>query len=220
MARIQFIYYRNSMFIVLESIDGGGKGHQRIEVLDKLVRKKYKVKGAEFPIHNVFYETVVHPALQGETEMNKSSWVLSYLLDKTLYTDKISPFVGKKKKEIFVADGYFTTTIAYQSLLMGQVDLKRLIQYGNEFEIPVPDLAIYIDVEPQVAITRKHKEEGHDEGLDMFEKSIVKQRKLQTIFRKMAKEKIYCEWEQVDGNGAPEEVTSTIMKALAKRGIK
>lgn len=206
------------MFVVFESIDGGGKGRQRIEVSQKLADMGIEIKGAEFPIHNAFYETVIHPALQGETKMNKASWVLSYLLDKTLFTDNIVPYVGKNTN-VFIADGYFTTTIAYQSLLMEQVELDKLIEYGQEFEIPVPDLAIYLDVDPEVAIKRKQKEEGHDEGPDMFEKSIQKQKKLQGIFSKMAKENIYCEWEQVDGNGKVEEVTESIVEVLRKRSI-
>lgn len=208
------------MFIVFESIDGGGKGHQRIEILDRLAKAGLDVEGVEFPVHNAFYETVIHPALQGDAKMNKSSWVLSYLLDKTLYTDKIAPYTGKGKKKIFIADGYFTTTIAYQSLLMEQVELRKLIKYGEEFDIPVPDLAIYLDVKPEVAIARKNKEEGHDEGPDMFEKSIKKQKKLQNIFRKMVKEEIYCPWAQVDGNGTVEEVSNQILNILKSKGIK
>jgi len=207
------------MLLVIESIDGGGKGFQRIEVSDRLDKMGYKVKGAEFPIHNAFYETVIHPALQGETKMNTASWVLSYLLDKTLYTDNLAPFVGKDKKKFFIVDGYFTTTIAYQSMLMQQVELQKLIDYGAEFDIPRPDLAIYLDVDPEVAIARKNKEEGHDEGPDMFEKSVSKQKKLQEIFRKMVKEEIYCDWEQVDGNGTPKEVTDGIIEILKKRGL-
>lgn len=205
------------MFIVLESIDGGGKGFQRIEVTDYLVKKGLKVKSAEFPIHNAFYETVIHPALQGEYKMNRSSWVLSYLLDKTLYTDKINESLNKG--ELFIADGYFTTTIAYQSLLMKQVPLERLIQYGEEFEIPVPDLAVFLDVEPEIAMSRKHKEEGHEEGPDIFEKSIEKQRNLRKIFKRMVEEQIYCPWEIVDGNSTPDKVTKDILNVLKKNKI-
>ncbi len=207
------------MFIVLESIDGGGKGRQRIEVSD-LLSKHYgiDVKGVEFPIHNTFYETVIHPALQEETSMNGASWILSFLLDKTLEAPKIEPFVQKKGK-LFIADGYFTTTIAYQSLLMKQVPLERLLRYAEEFEIPTPDLAIFIDVDPEIAIERKNKEEGHDEGPDMFEKSIKKQEKLRDIFRKMAKDKIYCDWEIVNGNPSIEEVRDSIIQVLKDRNI-
>ena len=207
------------MFIVLESIDGGGKGRQRIEVSDFL-SKKYgiNVKGVEFPIHDAFYETVVHPALQKETTMNASSWVLSFLLEKTRYAHNIVPFVSKKGN-LFIADGYFTTTIAYQSLLMKQVPLDKLLQYAKDFEIPTPDLAIFLDVDPKIALERKNKEEGHDEGLDMFEESIEKQQKLRDIFKKMIDEKIYCDWEIVDGNESVENVRDSIIQVLKKRSI-
>ena len=207
------------MFIVLESIDGGGKGRQRIEVSDFL-SKKYgiNVKGVEFPIHDAFYETVVHPALQKETTMNASSWVLSFLLEKTRYAHNIVPFVSKKGN-LFIADGYFTTTIAYQSLLMKQVPLDKLLQYAKDFEIPAPDLSIFLDVDPRIALERKNKEEGHDEGLDMFEESIEKQQKLRDIFKKMVNEKIYCDWEMVDGNGSVEDVRDSIVEVLKKRSI-
>jgi len=206
------------MFIVLESIDGGGKGLQRIEVSDYLAKKGINIKGVEFPIHNVFYESIIHPALQGETTMNSASWILSFLLDKTLFANKIRPYLNQANK-IFLADGYFTTTIAYQSLLMKLVELDKLLQYGVEFEIPKPDLTIYLDVEPEIAIERKNKEEGHEEVPDMFEKSIEKQKQLQSIFRKMVKEQIYCPWVQIDGNKTIKEVTNSIVDILKKRKI-
>lgn len=207
------------MFIVFDSIDGGGKGKQREEI-SQILDKDFgiKVSGEEFPVHNVFYESVVHPALQEETTMNGPSWVLSYLLDKTLAAPKIEPFVGKKDN-LFISDGYFTTTIAYQSFLMNQVPLEKLLEYSVDFEIPKPDLAVYIDVDPVKAMEWKQKEEGHDEGLDMFEKSIEKQQKLREIFTKMADENVYCNWVKVDGNATIEEVSKRIIEALKGKGI-
>jgi|GEM_PF-3076754 len=207
------------MFIVLDSIDGGGKGRQRLEVTN-LLNEHYgiKVKGQEFPVHNAFYEVVIHKALQQEIRMNSSSWVLSYLLDKTLVSDEIKSYLATKDN-LYIADGYFTTTIAYQSFLMEQVSLKKLLEYAKDFEIPKPDLAIYIDVDPKIAIERKYKEEGHDEGLDIFEKSLEKQERLRKIYQKMVKEKIYCEWEEVDGDLDIEEVRDQIVDVLKKKKI-
>lgn len=206
------------MFIVLESIDGGGKGKQREEICARLESMGIEVKSAGFPVHNAFYETVIHPALQEQAHMNRASWVLAYLLDKTLETDKLLPYV-KTEKNVFVVDGYLTTTIAYQSMLMNQISLEKLLEYAKDFEIPTPDLAIYIDVDPKIAMTRKHKEEGHEEGLDMFEKSIEKQERLRNIFKTMAEKQIYCPWVIVDGNGIIEEVTDAIMSRLLDKKI-
>ena len=207
------------MFIVLDAIDGAGKGHQRIEISDRL-KKEFGlvVKSEEFPVHNAFYEVVIHLALQEEATMNGPSWILSFLLDKTLQAPKIEKYVGKNDN-LYLADGYFTTTIAYQSLLMKQIKLGKLLQYSEEFAIPKPDFAIYLDVDPEIALARKEKEEGHEEGLDMFEKSLGKQKQLREIFRRMVREQIYCEWEEVDGNGKPEEVTDSIIDVFRKRKI-
>lgn len=207
------------MFIVLDSIDGAGKGKQR-EVLEMYLRKNTKldIKTEGFPVHNKFYEHVVHPALQEETTMNSASWVLSYLLDKTLEAPTIERYVNKLDN-LYIADGYFTTTIAYQSLLMKQIKLMSLLSLGKKFGIPLPDIAIFIDTDPEVAFKRKQAEEGHNEGLDMFEKSLEKQKKLQHYFRKMAKGNIFCKWEVVDGNGTIEDVLNNIVKVLKVNDI-
>ncbi|MEP7103541.1 MAG: hypothetical protein ABI721_02425 [Candidatus Dojkabacteria bacterium] len=207
------------MFIVLDSIDGAGKGKQRevlIEYLSKNLKIELETEG--FPVHNEFYANVIHPCLQEEKSMNGPSWVLSYLLDKTLVAPKIEPFV-KSKNNLFIADGYLTTTIAYQSLLMKQVKLNKLIKYSEDFQIPKPDIAIFIDADPEVAFERKRKEEGHNEGLDMFEKSLKKQKKLQAIFNKMVDKQIYCKWVRVDGNGSINEVLENIIQVLKDNDI-
>lgn len=207
------------MFIVLDSIDGAGKGKQREEVTALLAENSdIEIKSIGFPVHDIFYESIIHPALQEERTLSKSSWVLSYLLDKTLHSEKIEPFLSKKNN-LMIADGYLTTTIAYQSFLMGQVKLEKLLQYAEDFEIPKPDLAIFIDADPEIAFARKMKEEGHDEGLDLFEKSLDKQKKLQSIFRKMAQENVYCDWVVVNGNGTIEEVRDVIIKIIENKLI-
>jgi thymidylate kinase len=204
------------MFIVLDSIDGAGKGKQREEILKYLTENtKLEVKSEGFPVHNNFYNNIIHPALQEEVKMNSASWVLSYLLDKTLEAPEIEKHLGINDR-LYLADGYFTTTIAYQSFLMEQVSLEKILDYGKDFKIPVPDLAIFIDADPEVAFQRKKKEEGHDEGLDIFEKSLEKQRRLQKIFRNMVEKNIFCKWEIVDGNGNIEEVKNNILQVLKK----
>ncbi|MFS8131228.1 MAG: dTMP kinase [Candidatus Dojkabacteria bacterium] len=207
------------MFIVLDSIDGAGKGKQR-EVLTEFIKNNSKIelRTEGFPVHNKFYEYVVHPALQEEVTMNSASWVLSYLLDKTLQTPDIESFV-RNKNNLYIADGYLTTTIAYQSLLMKQIKLAKLISLSKQFEIPQPDIAIFIDADPEVAFKRKLSEEGHNEGLDMFEKSLKKQKRLQAIFNKMVDKQIYCKWFRVDGNGSIEDVLKNIIKVLKDNDI-
>lgn len=208
------------MFVVLDSIDGGGKGKQREEIAAFLndFNKDIALHSEEFPVHNIFYESVVHPALQEKATLNKASWLLSFLLDKTLQSDKISEYVNKENS-LYLADGYLTTTFAYQCFLSEQVTEEKLLQYAEDFNIPKPDLAIYIDVDPKIAMERKSKEEGHEEGLDMNEKSLEKQERLRKIFQNMVTNQTYCKWEIVDGNGTIEEVKESILEIFRKNKI-
>lgn len=202
------------MFIVFDAIDGAGKGAQRIEVIKWFKENTdIDIDSEEFPVHNDFYENVIHPALQEETTMNKDSWILSFLLDKTLQSDRISKYIGNPDN-LFIADGYFTTTIAYQGHLMGQIEPDELLSLADQFNIPKPDLCVYIDVDPEIALKRKDLEEGHDEGLDMFEKSIEKQKKLREIFKSMANNNYYSKWLQADGEPELDVVTNSILELL------
>ncbi len=205
------------MFIVLESIDGGGKGKQREEITNIILENnaEFNLRSQGFPLHNDFYNVLTHRALQGEIEMNNESWILAFLLDKTLETDQIWPYVGTNTS-LYLADGYFTTTIAYQSHLMGQIAHEKLLSYAKDFRIPQPDLNIFIDVDPEVAMKRKAIEEGHDEGLDMFERSIDKQKRLREIYKLMASRHEFGDWVKIDGNGSIEEVKSSILEVVKK----
>lgn len=202
------------MFVVIESIDGGGKGAQR-ELLAKrlagLLGKSLDTE--EFPVHNQFYEQIIHPALQEQHTLSKQSWLLSFLLDKTMQSERINPFVANVNN-LFIADGYFTTTLVYQGLIQSIMSVEQLIELATLFELPKPDLTIFLDVDPAIAMQRKQTEEGHDEGLDMFEKSLDKQKMIRECFLKLAQENVYCNWEIVNGNGTLEEVYNSVTKTL------
>ncbi len=206
------------MFIVLESIDGGGKGRQRDEITSFIQQNhpEFHLKSQGFPLHNDFYNVLTHRALQGEIEMNNESWILAFLLDKTLETDNIWPHVGTSDS-LYLADGYFTTTIAYQAHLMGQIEHEKLLSYAKDFRIPQPDLNIFINVDPEIAMKRKSEEEGHDEGLDMFERSLDKQKRLREIYKLMQSRHEFGDWVEIDGNRSIEEVKSSVLEVIKSK---
>jgi dTMP kinase len=204
------------MLIVLEGIDGAGKGKQRQEVVKVLQSKIKKLSTYEFPNHqSPIYEHLIHPALHEEIKLNQASWFLSFALDQILLSDIISESV-KSKSNYCVVDGYFTTTIAYQCLMNKSYTVKQALDFAKQFKIPKPDISIFIDVDPVIAQKRKSIEEGHDEGMDIFERSLEKQKKIKSAFLKMAKNSTLSKWLIVDGNGTIEEVTENIVSALKK----
>ncbi|HLD03671.1 MAG TPA: hypothetical protein VJC17_02770, partial [Candidatus Dojkabacteria bacterium] len=71
------------MFIVLEGIDGAGKGLQRNEIISLLQDKVKQLFSTEFPDHkSVIYNALIHPGLHQEIELTPSALFLSFLLDQ------------------------------------------------------------------------------------------------------------------------------------------
>jgi dTMP kinase len=207
------------MLIVLEGIDGAGKGKQRLEVVKLLQSKIRKLTTFEFPNHqSPIYKHLIHPALHEEIKLNPASWFLSFALDQILQSDMISDSI-KSKSNYCIVDGYFTTTIAYQCIMNKSYTVKQALDFAKQFGIPKPDISIFIDADPVIAQKRKMKEEGHDEGMDIFERSLEKQKKIQSAFLKMAKNSTLSKWLIVDGNGTIEEVTQNIMQTLNKHKL-
>lgn len=202
------------MFIVLDGIDGAGKGRQRYELVNYLTDRNLQVSTTDFPDHEgQIYKDIIHPALHEEFDMTPHSWFLAFVLDHLLWSSRISPTIKSKKKH-FVSDGYFTTTLAYQSKLQKVLTLEESLQFAKRFKMPVPDVVIFLDVDPEVAMQRKLEEEGHDEGLDIFERSLKKQQQIRKAFLDLAKGQVWTKWFIVDGNQTIEEVAISIKKVL------
>ncbi|MBP9758420.1 hypothetical protein KBD45_01895 [Candidatus Dojkabacteria bacterium] len=201
------------MFIVLESIDGGGKGRQREEI-----EKYYKAKGVNirtmgFPDHNnCVWREYIHPALHKEKILNKFTWFVGFAFDKAIWQEEIKKYKSDPNN-LFIVDGYYTTTLVYQCLIQGFPSLDFGVKFSEEMGMVKPDLTIYLDVNPKVAMLRKYGEDGKDEK-DMFESDVAMQAKIQAGFNKLIDEKIWCEWKVIDGGGTIEEVRDLVINEV------
>jgi thymidylate kinase len=204
------------MFIVLEGIDGAGKGRQRIELIEKLKRDKPQIKivSIEFPDHNGFlYKELIKPVLLEKKSASKYSMFLAFALDQSLFQEEIMNAKGSKDVH-FICDGYFTTNLVYNCLLNKYFSIEDALGLAKTFGINQPDVSIFIDVDPEICLQRKKKELGHEMGLDIYERSIEKQRILRKAYKEMINNKIFGEWLEVNGNGDIEEVSDLIYRKL------
>lgn len=207
------------MFIVLEGIDGAGKGRQRNELTSFLSRKYDRITSIDFPNHdNILYKHLIHPVLHGEINLSPKVWFMSFVLDQLMSQESIKAAKGSTDTHV-IADGYFTTAIVYQCILEQVFTIEQALEIAQDFEVTSPDLAVYIDVDPEVALTRKLTEEGHDEGMDMYEGKITKQKTIRAGFQKLVHEQIFCPWEQVDGSASVEEVLTAIIKKVEQHKL-
>ena len=138
---------------------------------------------------------------------------LGFALDQSLYQEEIIKCIGSKDIH-FICDGYFTTNLVYNCLLNKYFEVEKALIFADMFNISKPDLSLFIDVDPEVCLERKRKELGHEMGLDIYERSIEKQKILRQAYKKMIKESIFSKWLEVDGNGSIEEVAELVFNTL------
>ncbi len=203
------------MFVVIESIDGGGKGKQREEVEKYFLQKEVTVASKEFPDHDTsLWNDYLHPALHGEKSLNAGAWFTGFLFEKFLWSDELKKYKGDKNN-IFIADGYFTTMLVYQCKIQGKPTTEFALKVAKEFSLTRPDLVVYLDVNPKVAMHRKLKEEGKAEK-DLFESDIEKQKEIKKAFKELASDNVWANWVELDGNGSIPEVRDLIIAEINK----
>jgi thymidylate kinase len=117
---------------------------------------------------------------------------------------------------IFIADGYYTTTLVYQCMLQNVPSLDFGVEFANKLGIVKPDLVVYLDVNPKTAMVRKNAEEGKEKK-DIFESDLEKQKKIREAFLTLAKNNVWCDWDQVDGNGGILEVRDLVLSVITDK---
>lgn len=204
------------MFLVIEGIDGAGKGRQRNEITALLKPKLKILHSLEFPDHQgVLYKELIKPALLEKISLSPAAMFISFCLDQLLYQDKVKAAKGSKS-EYLICDGYFTTNLAYNVYVNKMFTAREALGFAKDFGLAPADLNIFIDVAPKKALQRKQLEPGHEQGLDINERDLLKQEKIRKAYLTMVKQGIFGTWAVVDGNGSIAEVTENIMKVLIK----
>lgn len=198
-------------FIVLDGIDGCGKGTQTKLLSDFLIQKGYNLLTRKYPEYGHPIGDLIHNFLYKKFNPNLDTEVLLYSAGHIKDKELIDDFL--KKGGIVLADRYFTSTIVYQTIK--GFPLEKLLKLTELFQAPKPDLCILIKISPETSLQRKSKEKAG--ALDRHEENLQFQKDLAESFNKMAQEKIYCDWAIVDGEQSPENVHKQITEILTQK---
>lgn len=135
------------LLIVLEGLDGAGKTTVAIEIVDMLSRRGYKALYTYEPFDSPFAQAL--SKVKSELSLSPLIDALAMACDRAYHVETIvMPHL--EKGYVVVMDRYFYSTIAYQGA-MG-IDLEWLRILNSVFI--KPDLAIYLDVEPDEGLRR------------------------------------------------------------------
>jgi dTMP kinase len=194
-------------FIVIEGIDGAGSETQSDLLVEFFKKRKIPVEKLTYPDYSGSIGNLIHQFLHKKYEFSPEIQFLLYFLDFLKDKEKIKKW--QKQGKIVIADRYFTSTLAYQ----GQkgISLKNALKIAKIFDLPKPDLIIYLKISPKTSVKRKFKEK---KNLDRHESDKKFLGKVAKFYEKIIKKQIFGRWVMVNGEKPIKEVFSQIKKTL------
>ena len=204
------------MFIIIEGIDGAGCETQGKNLIKMIERSFDSAQDDQKKLQHAFlvkypdYDRNVGKIIRDFLYENKGLtpkqqfllYTIQFIMDKKMIEER-------RKNEILIADRYFSTTLCYQTL--EGIDMKMALDYAKNFEIEVPDAIFYLNVDPDIAIKRKH---GEDKEKNFREKDFDFIRKTAEQYKMLVEEQVWGKWINIDGNKSVDEVTKEIYNQI------
>jgi len=194
-------------FVCVEGLDGCGKTTQTKLLVRKLRKTGWDAVYTAEPSHGKIGRFIQKYCLHSEKRTSPIVEALLFAADRFEHvTKEVIPALNEGK--IVVSDRYFYSSLAYQGAT--ELDLKW-IETINKHAIQ-PDLAIFVDVEPEAVIKRLKPKKSVMENLET-------QRKVREVYVRFVEKR---ELVRIDGNNSKKEVAGDILKVvlnfLEKRG--
>lgn len=187
---------KRGFFICVEGLDGCGKTTQAKMLVDKLKERGYDALYTAEPSGGKIGIFINKYCLHGEKRVSSVVEALLFAADRFEHVEQvIKPALADGK--IVVSDRYLYSSLAYQGATGLDLNWIRKV---NEFAL-IPNLAIYIDVKPEVVVQRLKPKKSVMENLET-------QRKVREVYLKFVES---GELVKVDGNRGREEVADGIL---------
>ncbi|MCS7138932.1 MAG: dTMP kinase [Crenarchaeota archaeon] len=155
---------KRGFHISFEGIDGSGK-----TTLSTNLYLRFKEKG--YPCFYTVEPTFMRVGSLIRIHASRIKNVPQYYMALLFAADRVEHYerVIKKKLEKgyhVISDRYVHSSIAYQGGLLNDIEWVRRINN----KVPLPDLAIYLDISPDKALNRKKKISGPFDNIVLLNK--------------------------------------------------
>jgi dTMP kinase len=187
------------VFICVEGLDGCGKTTQA-KLLVRRLRRRYDAVYTAEPSKGRIGTFIKRYCLHGAKRGSSIVEALLFAADRVEHVEnEVLPALQKGR--IVVSDRYVYSSLAYQGAAGLDVEW---IQRLNEHAIR-PDLAIFIDVEPETVVQRLKPKKSVMENLET-------QRKVREVYIEFVEK---GELVEIDGNGSKKEVAENILSVVS-----
>jgi dTMP kinase len=187
-------------FIVIEGLDGSGKTTQA-KLLARALRKSHDAVFTAEPSQGKIGKFIRSRILYGEKRDPASVEALLFAADRIDHVqNEVLPAVSEGR--VVVCDRYLYSSLAYQgSAGLGIEWIRTINQHALK-----PDLALFIDVSPEMVLKRLKRKKSVMENL-------ATQQKVREIYLKYVAK---GELVRVDGEQARTTVAKEVLKTVAE----
>jgi dTMP kinase len=190
---------KRGVFICIEGLDASGKTTHAHRLVRNLRKKGFDAVYTTEPSRGEIGKFIRRYVLQRKRRVPSVVEALLFAVDRVDHVEKEIKS-GLEEGKIVVSDRYVYSSLAYQGA--AGLDLKW-IEEINRLALP-PDLAIYIDVPPEVVVKRIRRKKSVMEKLET-------QKKVREVYMKfVGKGKLV----PVDGNKTKDELAKGILKVV------
>ncbi|MGB9854503.1 MAG: dTMP kinase [Candidatus Bathyarchaeales archaeon] len=190
---------KKGFFICIEGLDGCGKTTQAKILVNRLRNKGYDSLYTAEPSRGKIGSFIRRYCLHGGKRVSSVVEALLFAADRFEHVEK-EVIPNLKKGKIVVSDRYVYSSFAYQGATSLNLDWIKTV---NEHAL-TPDLAIFIDVKPEIVVQRLKPKKSVMENL-------VTQRKVREVYLKFVES---GELVKVDGNKSKREVAEEILSIV------
>lgn len=190
---------KKGAFICIEGLDASGKTTQARQLVRELRRKGFEAVYTTEPSQGEIGKFIRTYILQRKRRVPIAVEALLFAVDRVDHLEHmVKPALQEGK--IVVSDRYVYSSLAYQGA--AGLDLNWIEEINRS--VITPDLAIYIDVPPEVVIKRIRRKRSVMERREV-------QRKVREVYMKFVEDGRLI---RVDGNRAKDEVSRDILTTV------
>ena len=190
---------KKGIFICIEGLDGSGKTTHAHRIVRNLQKKGFDAVYTTEPSRGELGKFIRASVLQGKKRVPRVVEVLLFAVDRVEHLEKdVKPALEEGK--IVISDRCVYSSLAYQGA--AGLDLEW-IEEINRMALP-PDLAIYIDVPPEVVVERIRRKKSVMERLET-------QRRVKEFYMKYVEN---GKLVPVDGDKRKSEVAQNILMVI------
>ncbi|MEJ5919225.1 MULTISPECIES: dTMP kinase [unclassified Corynebacterium] len=196
----------SAIIIAVEGIDGAGKNTLVTAVEKQLSAAGVTVARMGFPAYGqTIFADLADDALHGKLgDVPESAWAMALLFALDRWQRREAIVESMDTHDVVILDRYVASNAAYSWARTGDEGIVRWIEEKEfgEYDMPRPDVQVYLGTPVEVAAKRAQLREGVDESRtrDVYERDSSLQERTAAAYVELSNREWGSPWHISDGD--------------------